>query len=42
MGNFINVPYSLAIRHQCFQAYLNASGNHLFENESTTGKGYQL
>ena len=23
MGNFVNLPYSLAVRHQDFQCYLN-------------------
>ena len=29
MNNFINLPYSLALRHQEYQCYLNATTNRL-------------
>lgn len=29
MGNFINLPYSLTIRHQEYQCYLNATSKGL-------------
>ena len=29
MGNFVNAPYSLAMRHQLYQCYLNLNGNDL-------------
>ena len=38
MGNFINLPYSLAMRHQCLQAYLLASGTAI-RDEKEIGKG---
>ena len=29
MGNFVNAPYSLAMRHQLYQCYLNLNGDDL-------------
>lgn len=29
MGNFVNVPYSLAMRHQLYQCYLNLNTDSL-------------
>jgi len=29
MGNFVNAPYSLAVRHQLYQCYLNLNGDDL-------------
>jgi len=29
MGNFVNVPYSLAMRHQLYQCYLNLNTERL-------------
>ncbi len=39
MGNFINVPYSLSMRHQCLQAYLGASGSISDIDSPLMGKG---
>ena len=39
MGNFINVPYSLSLRHQCLQAYISATGSCMEENVVSVGKG---
>ena len=39
MGNFINIPYSLSMRHQCLQAYLRTTSS-LFDSEKfNVGKG---
>ena len=38
MGNYINIPYSLAVRHQCLQAYLS-EGECLLDNVVDNGKG---
>lgn len=39
MGNYINVPYSLAIRHQCLQAYINSGNTEFDEVAMNVGKG---
>lgn len=39
MGNFINLPYSLAMRHQQYLSYLNASKD-VGLNNTEIGKGY--
>ena len=38
MGNFINICYSLAMRHQCFQCYALNSENFL-SNHVDVGPG---
>ncbi len=39
MGNFINIAYSLAMRHQCLQCYLHASGAIINTDDQEIGKG---
>ena len=39
MGNFINLPYSLAMRHQQLQCYKNASDSDMLEGRLTVGPG---
>ena len=38
MGNFINLHYSLAQRHQCYQCY-NFQDDGLFESSIESGHG---
>ena len=43
MGNFINLPYSLALRHQFYQCYLHANMKLLEQSvEVGTGKSYNI
>ena len=39
MGNVINFPYSLAMRHQQLQWYKNANDSDLLEGRLTVGPG---
>ena len=41
MGNYINLPYSLSLRHQEYQCYLNATANGLHGSnvDLTVGPG---
>ena len=39
IGNFINLPWTLAKRHQCLQCYYQASGNSIIELETEVGPG---
>jgi len=41
MGNFINLPYLLAMRHQQYLSYLNASHD-LLNKDIEVGKGMQV
>ena len=40
IGNFINLPYTLAVRHQYLQCYYHLSGDELFEHTQEIGPGY--
>ena len=42
IGNFINLPYTLAMRHQQLQCYLNVNTNDMpgWNNNVEVGKGY--
>lgn len=41
IGNFINIPYTLAMRHQQFQCYLNVNTTDIpgWNNIFEVGKG---
>lgn len=39
MGNYINICYSLAMRHQCLQSYLHASGAIIHTDDQEVGNG---
>ena len=40
MGNFVNAPYSLAMRHQLYQCYLNLNTSVLAHGQNLeTGPG---
>ena len=39
MGNYINICYSLAMRHQCLQCYLHASGAVVHTDDQEVGNG---
>ena len=41
MGNFINIPYSLAMRHQLYQCYLHTNAQQLpgWTHNIETGPG---
>lgn len=41
LGNFINLPYSLASHHQQYQCYLNTS-THKLQNDLDVGPGYYI
>ena len=41
MGNFTNVCYSLALRHQLYQCYLNLNKNELPAKKLEAGPGLQ-
>ena len=41
MGNFINLPYTLSMRHQQYLSYLNASKD-LWHKTIEVGKGIQV
>lgn len=41
MGNFVNVCFSLAMRHQCFQCYVLSSADFL-TNLVESGPGGQI
>ena len=41
MGNYINICHSLAMRHQCLQAYLLASDSTIRETQEV-GKGIYI
>lgn len=40
MGNFINLPYSLAMRHQYLQCYLSANTHELPGSDLEVGPGW--
>ena len=42
MGNFINLPYSLAMRHQFLQCYNNATDADTLGNQFAVGPGMLL
>ena len=44
MGNFINLPYSQAMRHQQYQCYLNMNTSDLFgwSDNIKVGKGIRI
>ena len=39
MGNFINIPYSLAMRYQQLQCYINTNNTHIHGAGLTVGPG---
>lgn len=39
MGNFINLPYSLSMRHQQYQCYLSTNEQEVVENGPMAGPG---
>lgn len=39
IGNFINLSWTLAKRHQCLQCYYHASKNSIIEPETEVGPG---
>ena len=39
MGNFVNITYSLALRHQLYQCYLHLNLNQLPGEELEIGSG---
>ena len=41
MGTFTNVCYSLALRHQLYQCYLNLNKNELPAEKLEAGPGYK-
>ncbi len=41
MGYYNNIAYSLAMRHQCLQCYLHASGASISADDQQMGKGKQ-
>jgi len=42
IGNYINLPWTLASRHQMLQCYYHASKNSLLEDEIDIGPGKLL
>ena len=42
MGNFINLPYSLAIRHQCYQCYMLTIDDQVLNNILPTSTAMQV
>ena len=42
MGNFINVTWSLAVRHQCYQCYVLSSDSGFCEVQQDIGKGIYI
>ena len=44
IGNFINLPHTLAMKHQQFQCYLNVNTTDIpgWNNNIEVGKGYMI